>query len=148
MMVETITLRHLGPDDLELVLNIKEGLFDGPVRPEQAAAFLAEPLHDMVVAMDGVVVVGMASGQVSLHPDKLPAYFIGEVGVRDAYQRRGIATRLCLALKDIAEARNCNGVWVPTEDENAPARALYRSLNGRETTGVVVYDWDDPEFDA
>ena len=147
-MAETITLRHLGPDDLELLLRVEEGLFDNPVRADQAALFLDDPLHEMVLALSGAQVVGMASGQVLYHPDKPPAFFINEVGVRDAFQRRGIATKLCAAIKEIAEARGCEGIWIATEADNVAARGLYRSMDARETTGIVVYDWDDRAMDG
>ena len=141
-MGETITLRHLGPDDLEVLLSVKEGLFDQQIRPDQAAAFLADPLHEIVLGFDGAQVVGMASGLIMLHPDKAPAFFVNEVGVRDDYQRRGIAKRLCARLLQIARDRGCEGIWLATETDNIPARALYWSLDARETDGIVVYDWD------
>lgn len=147
-MNETITLAVLGPDDLAILLAVEEGLFDNPIVPEQAKAFLSEPHHRIILAFDGQVCVGMASGQVMLHPDKLPAFFIAEVGVRDAYQRRGIARRLCERLKLVAKDLGCDGVWVATDHDNIAARGLYRSLEARETDEVVVYDWDDPAMDA
>ncbi len=141
-MGETITLRHLGPDDLDTLLGAETGLFDNPILPEQVGAFLSDSMHEIILACDGAEVVGMATGQIMLHPDKAPAFFIAEVGVRDAYQRRGIAKRLCDALMAIARDRGCEGIWLATETDNAPARALYRSLDARETGGIVVYDWD------
>ena len=42
-MVQDITFRHLGPSDLDLLLSVRDGLFDNPVDPVQAAAFLADP---------------------------------------------------------------------------------------------------------
>lgn len=147
-MSETITLRRLGPDDLAELLGIQEGLFDNPIREDQAEAFLNEPLHEIFLAFDGDMAVGMATGQIMLHPDKPPAFFVAEVGVRDAYQRRGIATQLCDALMQIAKARGCEGIWVATEGDNMPARALYAAMNARETTDIVVYDWDDRAMDG
>ena len=141
-MSETITLRRLGPEDLDVLLNIEEGLFDNPVRPGQAKAFLNDPMHEMVLAFAGNKVVGMASGQILLHPDKPPALFVNELGVRDAYLRQGIAKRLCAKLFEIARKRGTQGIWLATEEDNAPARAVYRSLNARETQGIVVYDWE------
>ncbi|MDP5359517.1 MAG: GNAT family N-acetyltransferase, partial [Paracoccaceae bacterium] len=90
-MGETITLRQLGPDDLEVLLQVQEGLFDNPIRADQARAFLDDPLHEIVVAFAGPQVVGMATGQIMFHPDKPPAFFVAEVGVRDDWQRQGIA---------------------------------------------------------
>lgn len=141
-MTDTISFRHLGPDDLDLLLNIKEGLFDNPILPMQAKAFLNDPLHEMILAFDDTKAVGMASGQILLHPDKMPAFFIAEVGVREGHQKRGIAKRMCADLMDIARKRGCKGIWLATEDDNIAARALYRALDARETEGIVVYDWD------
>jgi len=141
-MDETITLRRLGPEDLDLLLGVDEGLFDLAVRPYQAVAFLKDTSHDMVVALQGSAIVGMASGQVMLHPDKAPAYFVNEVGVRDAFQRQGIANQMCAELMALARQRGCEGIWLATEADNTAARALYQSLDARETQEIVVYDWD------
>ncbi len=146
-MADTITLRRLGPDDLELLVGVDDGLFDNAVRPDQTKAFLCDPLHEMIVAVADGKVVGMASGQVMLHPDKPPAFFVNEVGVRDAFQRRGIARSMCEELMRLVRTQGCEGVWLATEVDNKPARALYQSLNARETDGVVVYDWDDRALD-
>ncbi|MFT6075626.1 MAG: ribosomal protein S18 acetylase RimI-like enzyme [Yoonia sp.] len=147
-MRETITLRHLGPDDLQLLMRVKEGLFDNPVRPDRARAFLEDPLHEIMVAVAGAKIVGMASGQVMYRPDKPPAFFISEIGVRDEFQRQGIAASLCEALKQVAKDFGCEGIWVATEGNNRPARALYQSLGARETADIVVYDWDDRAMDG
>lgn len=141
-MADTITLRHLGPDDLQLLLGVEADLFDNPIRPDQARAFLDDPLHEIVLAARGDSVVGMATGQIMLHPDKAPVFFVAEVGVRENDQRQGIAKRLCAALIDIARRRGCEGIWLATEVDNTAARALYRSLDACETGDIVVYDWD------
>mgnify|MGYP001793268231 CR=1 FL=1 len=146
-MGETITLLHVGPEDLEVLLGVEEGLFDNPVVPAQAQAFLDDPLHEMVLTLDGRSVVGMASGQIMYHPDKPPAFFIAEVGVRDAHQRCGLATRLCEKLRAIARARGCEGIWVATEGDNTAARGLYAAMDMRETKDIVVFDWDDRALD-
>lgn len=147
-MRETITLRRLGPDDLQLLTDVGDGLFDNPIRPDQARAFLADPLHEIMVALTGSQIIGMASGQIMYHPDKPPAFFVAEVGVRDEYQRRGIAARLSTALMQVAKDRGCEGIWLATENDNAPARALYQSLGARETKDIVVYDWDEQSLDG
>lgn len=71
-MSDQITLRHLGPDDLDLLLAVHEGLFDSPVDPVLSRAFLDNPLHEIVLAFEGDLAVGLASGTVLLHPDKPP----------------------------------------------------------------------------
>ena len=141
-MAKTITLHLMGPDDLDRLLAVEAGLFDNPIRPDQAEAFLNDPAHLLVLAFAGDQAVGMATGQVMLHPDKPPAFFIAEVGTREDWQRQGIASRVCTRLMEEARALGCEGIWVATEADNAAARALYRSLGARETPEIVVYDWD------
>ena len=139
--METITLRPLGPDDFDLLIAVPEGLFDGPVRAEQARAFLDDPLHEIVLAFDGDLAVGLASGTVLLHPDKAPAFFINEVGVRESHQRRGIGRAVTERLIATARGRGCEGIWLGTEADNAPALALYRAMKGDEVRGVF-FGWD------
>jgi len=95
----------------------------------------------MVFARAGENPVGFASGTVLFHPDKQPGFFINEVGVAPAFRRRGIGRTLCRMLMDLVRERGCRDIWVATEDDNDPARALYRSLKARETGGIVVNDW-------
>jgi ribosomal protein S18 acetylase RimI-like enzyme len=139
-MNDDITYHILAPQNASQLLG--SDVFDKPVDPEQLAAFLADPGHELVFAAMGAKVVGMASGTVLLHPDKQPSFFINEVGVNEDFQRRGIATSLCELLMKVARDRGCQGIWVATETDNTEARGLYRRLNARETDGIVVYDWD------
>jgi hypothetical protein len=78
-MTSPITIHHLGPQDLERLCAVPEGLFDHPVDPGLAAAFLADPLHELVLAYEGELAVAFASGTVLLHPDKPPSMFVNEV---------------------------------------------------------------------
>jgi aminoglycoside 6'-N-acetyltransferase I len=124
-----------------LLLSVPEGLFDGPIDPVQAEAFLNDPGHVIVLAFAGDLAVGMATGTVLLHPDKPPAMFVNEVGVRDAWLRRGIGKAVTEHLFAIARARGCEGIWLGTEHDNSAALALYRSLGGDEVKGVY-FGWD------
>ncbi|WP_165352827.1 GNAT family N-acetyltransferase [Loktanella sp. IMCC34160] len=140
-------IRILRPDDLDLVLNVRPGLFDNPVDLAQARAFLGSDLHRMVVAIKGGDILGFASGTVLLHPDKAPSMFINEVGTREEFQRQGIATAVTAALIDAARAMGCDGVWLGTEPDNDPALGLYRKLKGTEQT-IAGFAWDgafDPD---
>ncbi len=136
-----ITILHLGPEDHEILLRVEEGLFDGPLQPAQVFQFLAQGTHEIVLALAEGKAVGMATGVVMLHPDKEPQFFINEVGVRDAWQRRGVGRALVRRMRDVAEARGCMSVWVATEGDNDAARAMYRKLGAQETEDVVIYDW-------
>lgn len=144
--MEGITIRPLGPADLDLLLSVPDGLFDKAMIPEQAHAFLDDPLHEIVLAFDGGrtggLVVGMATGTILLHPDKPPSFFVNEVGTRDSHLRRGIASALTARLMEIARGRGCQGIWLATEPDNIAALGLYRKLGGQEEP-VVAFGWDD-----
>jgi ribosomal protein S18 acetylase RimI-like enzyme len=140
-MDQEITIKHLGPDDLELLLAVPEGLFDDPVDAVQAADFLADPMHEIMLAYDGDLAVGMVTGTVVLHPDRPPSMFVNELGTREGWIRRGIARDLTERFFDLARARGCEGIWLGTEPDNLPALGLCRRLGGQEIT-FVGFGWD------
>jgi ribosomal protein S18 acetylase RimI-like enzyme len=117
-------------------------IFDNPVDQTQLDAFVNSPGHILIFAMEKAKAIGMASGIIMLHPDKQPMFFINEVGVNDDMRRQGIGAKLSHRLLELARERACKGIWLATEPDNIEARALYRKLAGRETEGIVVYDWD------
>ena len=138
-----ITIRNLGPEDAHILDRVKPGTFDNRIDPSWAFGFLATRVNELVVELDQGEVIGFASGTVIMHPDKPFSFFVNEVGVHEAYQRNGIATRLVKRICDLARDRGCDVIWVATEGDNMAARELYRSLGARETEDVVVYEWDD-----
>jgi ribosomal protein S18 acetylase RimI-like enzyme len=121
---------------------VQPGLFDADIRPDQARAFLDDPANLIWLAYDGNMAVGMVTATILRHPDKAPSLFVNEVGTRDAWLRRGIATALMRTAIAAARARGIEGVWLGTEVDNEPARALYQSLGADEVMGVY-YGWDD-----
>ena len=86
----SVALRLLGPGDAAVLARVAEGVFDEPVRPDRAAAHLAEPGHLMLVALDGDLVVGQCAAVIHRHPDKATELYVDEVGVADGWRRRGI----------------------------------------------------------
>lgn len=141
-MPDEITLRHLGPDDLRLLLSVEDGLFDNTIDPIEAKAFLDDPMNWLVLSFDGDLAVGMGSATILRHPDKKPSLFINEIGVRESHQRRGIGKQVTQALIDKARQSGVHGVWLGTETDNVAALALYRSLDADEVEGVY-FGWDD-----
>lgn len=138
-----ITVRLLGPADAELLAAAHEDVFDLPVQPALAQQFLQRgDTHALAAALHVGRLIGMASGIFYLHPDKPLTLFIAEVGVADAYLRRGLGRRLVDCLLAEGRRRGCHEAWVATETDNAPARALYAAAGGREEAErMVVYAW-------
>lgn len=136
-------VRLLDVGDAGVLADVADDVFDHPVRPDLAEAFLRQPQNLIAVAIDGTRVVGMATGLTYLHPDKPLQLFVNEVGVSAAWQRQGLGRRLVTLLLERARELGCVEAWVATEVDNTPARALYAALQGVEDPEhAVVYTYD------
>lgn len=139
-----IAIRKLVAGDEAVLETVAPGVFDERVRPDLTRRFLATPNYRIFVALDGDLVVGMATGFTHFHPDKDEEFFVNELGVDDAYRRQGIAERLMHAILAEAKAMGCPDAWLGTEHVNAPALALYRKLmtggDTEEAMSVFTYD--------
>lgn len=131
---------RLLPAGAEAVLaRVAPEVFDDPIIPPAAQAFLNDPNHFLAVALDAGVVVGFASGVRYWHPDKArPEFWVNEVGVGPDHRARGLGKALMTALLDAARAAGCAEAWVLTERDNAPALRLYASLGGAEAPAPAV----------
>ena len=132
------TVRVLASSEAHLLSNVAPDVLDGPVNPAYIAEFFADPRHHLAVALEGDLVVGMASGVHYLHPDKPPELFINEVGVSEQWQGQGLGRQLLDALMAHARTLGCVAAWVLTETDNAVARRLYTSVGGMEE-GVRIF---------
>jgi GNAT superfamily N-acetyltransferase len=129
--VSDVIVRRLGLDDAALLAAAADDVFDEPVIPALAAEFLADPRHHIVGAIADGRLIGFASGVHYLHPDKPAQLFVNEVGVTEAWQRRGIGRRLMACLAAHAKGLGCTEAWVLTDDDNSAARALYTAAGGK-----------------
>jgi ribosomal protein S18 acetylase RimI-like enzyme len=135
-----ITIKLLSANDIAVFDSVVEDVFDHPVQMDLAAEFLSDPRHHIAVALDGDVMVGMASAVHYVHPDKPAQLFINEVGVAPSHQRRGIASELIARLLAHGRALGCTEAWVAADEDNGPARALYAHVGGQEgPTRAVIY---------
>jgi aminoglycoside 6'-N-acetyltransferase I len=133
-----VAIRMLGPDDAPILDCVAPDVFDNEIDANWTAEFLADPRHHMAVAVLEDQVIGMASGVHYVHPDKGPELWVNEVGVAPPHRKRGIAKGLIGVLFAHARTLGCTEAWLGTEEDNAAARALYRSLDGEEQTMVYV----------
>ena len=139
-----IEIRKLGPGDEAVLERVAPGVFDEKVRPELVRRFLDTPNYRIFVALDDRLVVGMVTGFTHFHPDKAEQFFVNELGVDDAYLRRGIGTRLMQSILAEARAMGCAEAWLGTEHGNGPALALYRRLMAADDTeeAMAVFTYD------
>lgn len=117
-------------------------LFDDDVDRDWTEKFLRQPNHHLCIAYIDDEAVGFVSGVEITHPDKGTEMLMYELGVDDQYRRRGIGRSLVVALRDLARTRGCSGVWVPVDDDNEPALAMYRSLGPDEEARTIIPWWD------
>jgi aminoglycoside 6'-N-acetyltransferase I len=136
-MTVDIEIRLLRAGDLEVLERTADGVFDAPVQDRLASEFLADTRHHLAVAIDGGVVVGMASAVDYVHPDKAAQLWINEVGVAPTHRRRGIGRLLLDALLEHGRVLGCTEAWLGTEEDNVAARRLYESAGGRAEPFVL-----------
>jgi aminoglycoside 6'-N-acetyltransferase I len=140
------TVRVLGPNEAAVLDRLAPDVFDDAIHPRWCAEFFADPRHHLAVALDGDVVVGMASGVHYVHPDKGPELWINEVGVSDAYRGRGLGRRLVETLVAHGASLGCREAWVLTSPDNEPAKRMYRaagSIPHEETSVMFTYRMSD-----
>jgi ribosomal protein S18 acetylase RimI-like enzyme len=116
-------------------------LFDDAAHPEFAQRFLESVGHHLFIAYDAGAPVGFVSGVEMTHPDKGTEMFLYELAVAEPFRRRGIATALVSALRDLAKGRGCYGMWVLTDEDNAAARATYAATEAATPTRHLMFSW-------
>ncbi|WP_455354504.1 N-acetyltransferase family protein [Streptomyces sp. SYSU K217416] len=129
-------------------LSAAQHLFDGPVRQAWAERFLASPGHLMLIAYVDGFPAGMVSGIEMSHPDKGTEMCLYELGVDEAYRRRGIGRALTDALAAVARERECYDMWVGVDTDNDPALATYRSAAAKDDGVFALLSWpfaDEPQ---
>jgi ribosomal protein S18 acetylase RimI-like enzyme len=135
-----MTIRRLGPGDADL-LEEASHLFDHPVRQELATRFLNADGHHVLIAYDNGVPAGFVTGVEMTHPDKGTEMFLYQLGVDERFRRRGHGTALVQGLAALAQERDCYGMWVLTDDDNAAALATYRAAGATRDAPSVMLSW-------
>jgi ribosomal protein S18 acetylase RimI-like enzyme len=136
----SVEIRQVGPRDEALFERIAVDVFDEPVDPQRLTAYLAEPNHLMLVAVNGGQIVAQCAAVIHRHPDKATELYIDEVGVSPKWQRQGIARKMLDEMFALGKSLGCGEAWVGTEIDNDPARRLYEGL-GSEAETFVMYEY-------
>ena len=138
----TITLRRIAPGDAAVFDAIAIDVFDEPIHPDRLQAYLREPGHLMLLALDGDLVVGQCAAVLHRHPDKPTELYIDEVGTATSHLRQGIATLMLEEMFRWGRELGCEEAWLGTELDNTPANALYRRFKPREDEAIQYYLFD------
>ena len=132
-------MRRLRADDADLTeivgaLNRPEEWeeFDNPFTAESLRKFLGNDDHIYLLAYRGSALAGAAHAYVLLHPAGHSVVYIDEVDTATSHRRSGVATALMDELFLWSRERGAREAWLGTEDDNVPAKALYRKLEPDE----------------
>jgi aminoglycoside 6'-N-acetyltransferase I len=71
--------------------------------------------------------------------------YVDEVDVCANQRKKGAGKLIMQTLIEMAKSVGCEEVWLGTEVENAPANALYRSLDPDEVSTVIGYTYETDE---
>jgi ribosomal protein S18 acetylase RimI-like enzyme len=134
----SLELRILQPRDVDVLVNVAPGVFDGPLDPQLVTEFLNDGRHHLAVAVDQGVVVGIASGVHYIHPDKPSELWINEVGVAPSHQGKRIGTAVVETLLQHGRSLGCREAWVLTNRSNEAAMRLYASTGGEASSDHEV----------
>src|ERR1700761_8171796 len=121
-----VSIKRLSTGDAASLRSIAPDVFDEPVDPRRLAAYLRQPGHMMVLALEGDLVVGQCAGVIHRHPDKSTELYVDEVGTASTHRRQGIAQAMLGEMFAWGRELGCEEAWLGTELDNAPANALYR----------------------
>jgi len=104
-------------------------------------SLLAKPhVIPLVAIADNKIVGGLVAYVLDKFEQERSEVYIYDLGVAEAYRRRGIAPSLILELRKIAKTMGAWVIFVQADKDEAdlPARELYESLGERED--VFHYD--------
>jgi len=116
--------------------------FDHPIRAAAARRFLKSDTHHILIAYESGQVAGFVSGVETTHPDKGTEMFLYELAVIERFRKRGYGTALVRALADLARERECYGMWVLAERDDAAALKTYQAAGGAPKSTSIMLSWD------
>lgn len=144
-----VTIKHLTATDLPLAKALLRRWAEDDGKPNARLPadryleqLLSRPDFHVFVALDGERVIGGASAyELPMFGREITELFLYEIGVEEAYRRRGVAANLVEAIKELCAEKGLPVMFVATEAENRPAKALYEKTGGElEEVAMYVYE--------
>ena len=121
---------------------IERECFAHPLEETQIRSLLGDEKNIFLAAREGGLLTGSVWAQTVLDEG-----YIGNVAVRPAFRRRGLADALLNALHGLGRERGLSFLTLEVRAGNAPAIALYEK-NGYTRVGRRPGYYDHPKEDA
>ena len=135
-------LDRFSEDDVRQLAEIEAECFSAPLSEDQLRSLLMSGNTLFLAAREGETAIGSVWAQTVLDEG-----YIGNVGVRREFRRRGTADRLLEALDRCAAELGLSFLTLEVRESNAPAIALYEK-HGYGRVGVRPAYYRDPKEDA
>lgn len=126
------TIRRMTDVDAAMAARL-DPLFDdgGMWDAEQGRRFLANPDNLLLVAFWSDIACGfLTAHRLQRFDARRAEVLLYEIGVDEAFRRRGVGTALIAAVNAWAKEIGADETWVLTYAENAAAMALYARTGG------------------
>lgn len=136
-----IEIHRLSRANAALLDQVAPDVFDHEIDPGRLAAYLAEPGHLMVLAVEAGLVVGQCAAVIHRHPDQPTELYLDNLGVAPNFKRRGIASKMVDEMFAWGRSLGCEEAWVGTEPDNVEGRGFYESRNA-QAIAIVMYEYD------
>jgi aminoglycoside 3-N-acetyltransferase I len=78
------------------------------------------------------IIGGLTAWELQMYYGKYKELFIYDVGVKDAFRRKGLGHRLLSALRDWCRENGVREFFVPAHEQDTHALEFYRSAGGEE----------------
>lgn len=142
-MDNEISVHRCVPGDEATALEAARALRSSTWTIAEAAAFLGDRNNYLLVAEVDGRPVGELVGYEMFRLDGIrPMMCLYELDVMVPYRRRGIGRALVEHLRDLCAERGYLKMWVLTDEDNEPARALYEACGGEvQADAPVLYWW-------
>ena len=137
-----VRLDRFSEDDVRQLAEIEAECFSAPLSEDQLRSLLMSGNTLFLAAREGETAIGSVWAQTVLDEG-----YIGNVGVRWEFRRRGTADRLLEALDRCAAELGISFLTLEVRESNAPAIALYEK-HGYGRVGVRPAYYRDPKEDA
>jgi GNAT superfamily N-acetyltransferase len=138
-----LTVRRESTVDVVLAAEL-DALFDEGMSwdAKQGQQFLAHPDTLLLVARwDGKACGFLSAYRLQRFDRRRAEVLLYEIGVEEPFRRRGVGRALVEEAKRWAAGVGADELWVLTEDDNAPVRALYAATGGREENGLTMFTY-------